>query len=66
MNDTVYNFLDIFCDPELQEVLVYGLTSEKELFCGTRDEMPEDVQELEVMSIDCLDNTKVLTINVEA
>ena len=66
MYQTVYDFLDIFTDPELQEVAIFDLAKGEEIYRGTRDEMPSDVQELEIMSIDNLDGSKVLTLNVEA
>ncbi len=66
MNESVYDFLDIFCDPDQQEVAIYDLHKGEEIYRGTRDEMPTDIMNLEVLSIDTLhEATKVLTINVE-
>ena len=65
MNETVYDFLDRFCDPDDQEVAIYDLHKGEEIYRGTRDEMPSDIQDLEVLSIDTLhEATKVLTLNV--
>jgi hypothetical protein len=67
MNPTVYDFLDMFADPDMQEVAISDLTKGEEIYRGTRDEMPTELENLEIMSIDTLhEATKVLTLNVEA
>lgn len=66
MNPTVYDFLDLFADPDMQEVAIFDLNDSKEIYRGTRDEMPPEVQDMELCSIDNLDGSKVLTLNVEA
>ena len=66
MNPTIYDFLDMFADPDMQEVAIFDLNDSKEIYSGTRDEMPSEVQDMEIMSVDCLDGSKVLTLNVEA
>jgi hypothetical protein len=67
MNPTVYDFLDMFADPDMQEVAIFDLTKGEEIYRGTRDEMPGELENLEIMSIDTLhEATKVLTLNVEA
>lgn len=67
MNPTVYDFLDLFADPDMQEVAIFDLTKGEEIYRGTRDEMPSELEELEIMSIDTLhEAAKVLTLNVEA
>ena len=67
MFDSVYDFLDHFCDPNDQEVAIYDLHKGEEIYRGTRDDMPSDIQDLEVLSIDTLhEATKVLTLNVES
>ena len=67
MNPTVYDFLDLFADPDMQEVAIFDLTKGEEIYRGTRDEMPTELENLEIMSIDTLhEATKVLTLNVEA
>lgn len=66
MNPTVYDFLDMFTDPDMQEVAIFDLTK-GEIYRGTRDEMPGELEDLEIMSIDTIhEATKVLTLNVEA
>lgn len=66
MNPTVYDFLDLFTESDMQEVAIFDLNKGEEIYRGTRDEMPDDVQGLEIMSVDNLDGSKVLTLNVEA
>ena len=67
MNPTVYDFLDMFADPDMQEVAIFDLTKGEEIYRGTRDEMPTELENLEIMSIDTLhEATKVITLNVEA
>jgi hypothetical protein len=57
----------MFADPDMQEVAIFDLTKGEEIYRGTRDEMPNDLQDMEIMSIDTLhEATKVLTLNVEA
>jgi hypothetical protein len=66
MNSTVYYFLDMFAESDMQEVAIFDLNKGEEIYRGTRDEMPSDIQDLEVCSIDTLhEPTKVLTLNVE-
>lgn len=64
--NTVYDFLDIFVESGKQEVAIFDVTSGEEIARGTRDALPPYVQDMEVMSIDNLDGSNVLTINVEA
>lgn len=66
MSITVYDFLDMFTEADMQEVAIFDLSASKEIYRGTRDEMPNDLQDLEIMSVDNLDGSKVLTLNVEA
>ena len=67
MNPTVYDFLDMFADPDMQEVAIFDLNKGEEIYRGTRDELPGELENLEIMSIDTLhEATKVLTLNVEA
>lgn len=66
MNQTVYDFFDIFADSDTQEFALYDLKTNKEVFRGTRDDLPGDYQDLEIQSVDNLtEPTMVLTLNVE-
>ena len=66
MDNTVYGFLDIFADSDMQKVALYDLKTDKVVFEGTRDEMPGEYHDLEIQTIDCIEkNSDVLTINVE-
>lgn len=66
MNQTVYDFLGMFADPDMQEVAIFDLNESKEIYRGTRDEMPDELHGLEICSIDNLEGSKVITLNVEA
>ena len=67
MNETVYDILDHFCDPYDQQVAIFDINKGEEIYRGTLDEMPSDIQDLEVLSIDTLhEATQVLTFNVES
>lgn len=66
MNQTVYDFFDIFADSDTQEFALYDLKTNKEVFRGTRDDLSGDYQDLEIQSVDNLtEPTMVLTLNVE-
>lgn len=66
MKEMVYDFLSHFCDPNDQEVAIYDLTTDKEIYRGTRKEMSSVIQTLRICSIDTLhEASKVLTLNVE-
>ena len=66
MFDSVYDFLNHFCDKNDQEVAIFDCNKGEEIYRGTLDGMPSDIQDLEVLSIDTLhEATKVLTLNVE-
>ena len=54
MNPTVYDFLELFTDPDMQPVAIYDLANDEEVFRGTRDDMPSELQDLEVQSIDLI------------
>lgn len=65
MENTVYDFLDIFMDEDMQVVSVYDVNQGKELFRGVRTDMPDEIRDLEIQSIDNLhEPTTVLTLNV--
>ena len=66
MNLTVNDFIDMFADSDDQQVAIYDLNTNTEIYRGTRDDMHDDILELEICSIDTLhEATKVLTLNVD-
>lgn len=66
MNPTVYDFFDIFAESDSQEFALYDLKTHKEVFRGTRDELPSEYHDLEIQTVDNLtEPTQVLTLNVE-
>lgn len=63
----VSDLTELFVETSIQTVAIYDCGKEKEVFRGTIDDIPEDLQELEVQSIDNLEkNSDVLTINVDS
>lgn len=63
----VSDLTELFVETSIQTVAIYDCGKEKEVFRGTIDDIPEDLQCLEVQSIDNLEkNSDVLTINVDS
>ena len=63
----VSDLTDLFIETSIQTVAIYDCGKEKEVFRGIVDDIPEDMQGLEVMSIDNLEkNSDVFTINVDS
>ena len=63
----VSDLTDLFVETSIQTVAIYDCGKEQEVFRGTIDDIPEDMQGLEVMSIDNLEkNSDVFTINVDS
>lgn len=63
----VSDLTELFVETSIQTVAIYDCGKEKEVFRGTIDDIPEDLQELEVQSIDNLEkNSDVFTINVDS
>lgn len=64
---TVSDLTDLFVEPSLQTVAIWDCGKEEEVFRGTIDDIPEDLQCLEVQSIDDIEkNSDVMTINVDS
>lgn len=62
---TVRDIIEMFSDENMQEFTVYDLDNDKVLYTGYLDEVPCDVENLEVSTIDCLTKgTDILTLNV--
>ena len=62
---TVRDIIEMFIDENMQEFTVYDLDNNKVLYTGYLDEVPSDVENLEVSTIDCLTKgTDILTLNV--
>ena len=63
----VSDLTDLFIETSIQTVAIYDCGKEQEVFRGIIDDIPEDMQSLEVMSIDNLEkNSDVFTINVDS
>lgn len=64
---TVSDLTDLFVESTLQTVAIWDCGKDEEVFRGTIDDIPEDLQELEVQSIDTIEkNSDVFTINVNS
>ena len=64
MNPTVSELMEMFTEPSIQKVSVYDLATEDDIFSGTLDEMPENIQDLRIESIDCIEADGVFRVNV--
>ena len=64
---TVSSLTELFIETSIQTVSIWDCGKDEEVFRGTIDEIPEDLQGLEVQSIDNLvKNSDVMTINVDS
>ena len=64
---TVSDLTELFVEPSIQTVAIWDCDKEEEVFRGTVDDIPEDLQGLEVQSIDDIEkNSDVFTINVDS
>ena len=64
---TVSDLTELFVEPTLQTGAIWDCGKEEEVFRGTVDDIPEDLQALEVQSIDDIEkNSDVFTINVDS
>ena len=71
---TIYDLTSLFVDAYLQEIAIYDLNSERIIYKGNIENMSEscdefgnsyeDLESLEVLSIDCIENN-IITVNVE-
>lgn len=63
---TVYDIINMFLDPELQEFSLWSNEKEKVIFKGYLEDLPEDLEKVEVTSIDNItENMLVLNIDEE-
>lgn len=64
---TVSDLTELFVEPTIQTIAIWDGGKEEEVFRGPVDEIPEDLQDLEIQSIDNIEkNSDVLTINVDS
>lgn len=63
----VSDLTDLFIETSIQTVAIWDCGKDEEVFRGTVDDLPEDLQNLEVQSIDNIEkNSDVFTINVNS
>ena len=64
---TVASLTELFVETTIQTVAIWDCGKDEEVFRGTVDDIPEDLQYLEVQSIDNIEkNNDVFTINVDS
>lgn len=62
---TVYELLQLFADPEGQNIIVWSFDEEKPIYNGLLEDMPENIQEAEISSIDNITfNSESVTVNI--
>lgn len=60
----IYEFVDLFTE-NFQEISIWDLDAEKEIYRGTIDDLPDNLDDYAIMTIDALSTpTTVITINV--
>ena len=62
---TVYELCDLFIDPAFQEIEIWDINTEKTVYKGEADEIPDNLNELEIQSIDNINKDGILSINVD-
>lgn len=66
MGITVYDLVNLFIESSFQTIEVWDVSKEEVIFVGTLGEMPLEIQDLTVQSIDNLTKiSSVLTVNVD-
>lgn len=64
---TVADLTDLFVESTRQTVAIWDCSKYEEVFRGTIDDIPEDLQCLDVQSIDTIEKSSdVFTINVDS
>lgn len=62
---TVYELLQLFADPEGQNIIVWSFDEEKPIYNGLLEDMPENIQDSEISSIDNITfNSESVSINI--
>ena len=54
---SIYDFCDLYIDNGFSNIIVYDMENEEELFNGCFDDIPEEIKDMEIMSME-LDNVK--------
>ena len=62
---TIYDFLELCIEPNLLHVQIYDFSSQKVVFDGNGDEIPEELTEAEISSFDVPDLYGRICLNVE-
>lgn len=62
----IFEIVDLFVEPNDVECEVYDLCADEVIFKGMYEDMPYEIQNMEVSSIDNLYGRTTLTFNVES
>lgn len=62
---TIYDLTILFIDSDMQEISIYDITSGDVVWKGTLEDVPDEYLYEEITSIDNLDNSSVLGLNIE-
>lgn len=70
MEISVYDFVQLCCDPSMLKVAIFDLAVGEELYRGYADEIPEEYEDMKVWSYDApvsmdYGGTDTLEINVD-
>lgn len=66
MEISVYDFVQLCCDPSMLMVVIFDLAIGEELYRGYADEIPEEYEDMKVWSFDApFGGTDTLEINVD-
>ena len=61
---TIYDIMNLFMDADIQKIIIYDVEYGKDIYEGFYSDIPDDMQDYEVTSIDNLNKTEILTLNV--
>ena len=67
MTITIKDLLDLLLlGGDVQEIRVHDFATQKDIFNGTGDDLPEEIEEMEIQSIDNIGEhyAKILVVNV--
>lgn len=62
---TLYEFMNL-CVADTQVFEVFDCTKEKVVWRGTIDDLPEKIEDCEVMSYDAIETIDSITVNIES
>ena len=64
---TIYDFVNLCCEPSFQRYKIFDLDSGKTMYEGAGDEIPSNLEDYEISSYDCISfatNKDIITLNI--